>query len=533
MDQRTSEYLEFLELNPLVGDALGSQIEYEDWYNPSFIMHHSPAYRQAWSSAINGFNVVTLWGGRGTAKSHFVWSYGIELCLSMNNFTMGIARETYSKVNDTLLGTLQKMSRYPLSDKRLPFVVKHYPTRLYFPSTGSKIVLMGLQNPEELRGHELNLLWLEEATKIKKSEVLGIAIGSMFGGRGSAEWIVDGEDFYQIWLVCNPDRQDNWVHQHEFSEENIITQEDLGPDIDIKDVHYKKLWLKTELEDNPINSDDGINLHESGKRRKASLFAGLVNQPSHIYRRDALSEWCSAEGLVYQLSEENILTEKLIKEKWGMSVNEITENAATKDAKWELRRVCDWGNRKPNVCLWIAYNYETRDRLVYREWRKTNCGEDVMPTAIDEHTAGEKISRTIIDHDKQKLRALTHHGIKATFARKGDNSLEMGIALANGALRRGQEGKQGGLYFLTDSPERGERGLVCNSDPHPDAKLWPRSTPQEGFKLEWKKDSDKPESDGDDGFDCVRYELLYDNITPQRINVEHAPLDIKSNRNFI
>lgn len=482
-----------------------------DYYHDEFIVPFSENSQAFWSSALNEQHVVTLSGNRGSGKTSLCWSYVFELCSSIEDFVVVIAREEYSTVNDTLLNTLSKhILKYPLSDKRNPFVFKQRPSRFYFTETGAKIIFMGLRFPDQLRGLEPNLVWFEEASKIKKPEVLGTAIGSMYGGRGAGDWKVNGRDFYQIILSTNPDRKDNWVYQHQFSSVSLLNEMDLGPDIDIEDLQYNKLWLWFDLVDNPINTDDGITLNKSGNVRRSQLLAGLANQPEHIYKRDGLGEWCSAEGQVYKITEKNVLTEAEIQDKWGLSLNELVISD-----DWELYRSCDWGNIKPNICLWIAKNKKTDDKLVYREWRKTHCGDDEMPIAIKEYTSNEMIKKTIIDHDEQKQRVLRNHGIASTFALKGKDSLTIGIALVNGGLRRAQEDKEGGLYFLTDNPQRGERGLLCYNDHHSDAKKWPKSTIAEMNRLEFKKDKDEPEDDGDDGSDTIRYLELYFNSKMQ------------------
>ena len=486
-----------------------NELGYDDFYHKDFIIPHSPNARSLWASALNEQHVVTASGNRGSGKTSLMWSYIFELCLSIEKFTVVIAREEYSTVNDTLLTSLAKhILAEDLRSKSQPFIFKERPSRFYFPSTGARIIFMGLRFPDQLRGLEPILVVLEEASKIKKPEVLGIAIGSMFGGRGAGEWYVNGRPFYQILLLTNPDRKDNWVYEHHWSKDGAINEELLPPDIDPEDLSYNKLWLWFDLQDNPINSDDGINDNATGKRNRGQLLAGLANQSEHLYRRDGLGEWVSAEGQVYKITEKNVLTKEQIKEKWGLEYDDLLQHE-----DWNLYRSMDWGNIKPNICTWVAHNTKTDDRLVYREWRRTHADDEMTALAVIEESKNETIRASTIDHDEQKQKMLRRHGVQTVFARKGNvdgvSSLTAGITLVNGALRRAQEDKPGGLYILE------EKDLLCFRDHHSDARKWPKSLIAEMNGLEYKPDKDVPEDDGDDACDTVRYHFLYFNAKNQ------------------
>ena len=110
----------------------------------------------------------------------------------------------------------------------------------------------------------------------------------------------------------------------------------------------------------------------------------------------------------------------------------------------------------------------------------------------------EDIQTTVIDHDENRQILLRdHHDIDSEFAYKGTGSVLDRVFLINTALRRAQEGKDGGLYIYD--------GLVCNSDPNPDIQDDPGSLIEEMEKLQFSETQDAPIKEFDDAADALGY----------------------------
>ncbi len=448
-----------------------SQIRFAD----EFRMPISVNNRQLFTSYKRGVKFVTASGMRSCGKTSSFWVYVLFCCLSVPGLKVIISRLEYATIAESLIPTLEKhVLYYGIEDEvNNPWHLrgtKHRPEKMIFPN-GSEIHFTGLLDPEKLKGKEPALFWLNEATRIKDIEPFTIVSGSQVAGRSGA-WFLNGMPFSQIIMDTNPDSKGHWLWRL------------FHPDEDDEDLQglelSRKEWLWYQLHDNPAYTDDGINRNKLGDIAYEEL---LESHPPGVFRdRYVFGLWVAAEGAVYGITDANILT----------SMPDLSN--------CRFFRACDWGQKHPSVCLWIAEHKITKDVYVFREWRRTHSDIDVMSNEIKAYT-DEKVQATVIDNDENRQKLMRKHGIPAVLAYKGAGSVMDRILLVNAALRRAQEGKPGGLYIL--------KGSVCNRDPNPTVDRSRNSLVKEMQNLQFMDTGDRPEKEHDDASDALGYWYLW------------------------
>ena len=422
-----------------------------------------------------GVKFLTASGMRSCGKTSSFWIYILFLCLHIPRQKVIISRLEYSTISESLIDTLEKHVLYYgiEDDMNNPWQMrgtKHRPEKMLFPN-GSEIQFTGLLDPEKLKGKEPALFWLNEATRIKTIEPFTIVSGSQIAGR-SGSWFLNGMPFSQIIMDTNPDSKGHWLWRLFHPDED---DEDLkGLDLS------RKEWLSYGLFDNPAYSENGIHLNALGNQAYHEL---LESHPPGVFRdRYVFGLWVAAEGAVYGITDANILTD----------MPDLSN--------CRFFRACDWGQKHPSICLWIAEHKITKDVFVFREWRKTHSDIDVMSLEMNAYT-DENIVATIIDNDENRQKLMKKHGIPAVRAYKGAGSVMDRILLVNAALRKAQEGKPGGLYIY--------KGLVCNRDPNPNVDRSRNSLIKEFQNLQFAATGDKPEKEHDDASDALGYFFLW------------------------
>lgn len=373
-------------------------------------------------------------------------------------FKSCIVRTDAVDLQDTIRGDFTDLLlRYEFSDPRSQIRASGGKRFDHLYLNGGVCILGGMNRRGRVLGTQYDLIMMSELSQFEEADYQ-ILRTRCSGSAGN--WREDDEVYYQILCDTNPDVPSHWMYKYEAE----------------GDLEFVKFGFK----DNP---------HFYRKRRWSiegkTYVNGLDQSLTGIWRdRYFLGLRVAPEGQVYRIRPANI-------------IHKFPDLSGC-----NLYRAMDWGMRHPSICLWIAEHKETFDTFVYREWRKTHTDILAMGNEVKAYSEGEAIESTIIDHDENRQILLRdQHDIYSEFAYKGAGSVLDRVFLINTALRRAQEGKDGGLYIYD--------GLVCNSDPNPDIQDDPGSLIEEMEKLQFSETKDMPIKEFDDACDALGYYYLW------------------------
>ena len=380
-------------------------------------------------------------------------------CFTIPGLRVLVIRAKAVHLQTTIRPSITKdLMRFSFDDPMSPIKVvgKSKFTELHFPNS-SEMVLIGADTEEKLLGSAWDIVYYSQVEQSTPEQIQTIFTRAA----GTAGALKDENGDPKGLLICdaNPDREDNHIYQMH-----------LNGEID---------WIEFDFEDNPL-------YFRGGKRTKEYSIVDRMdrNLEGVFHDRWFKGLWKSPEGAVFIVDDKNIVDK----------LPDLTE--------CDIYRGCDWGQTHPSICIWVAVHKETKDITVYREWRKTHSDIDEMGDQMKMLSEGETIITTLIDWDENRQNMLMKRcNIASQFAPKGSGSVMDGIFLIQAALRRAVEGKAGGLYIFDK--------LLCNTDPHPDSKNYPRNGIVEMRGLMFDEKKDAPKNKGDDFTAALRYVLMY------------------------
>ena len=382
--------------------------------------------------------------------------------------------------------------RYHLQDKRFRGVVEVAGGKAFTDLTvnGNYITLVGMNNPTKILGSEFDIIFNSQVEQLKKDqyEILLTRCGGTSG-----KWIEDGKIRSLVISDANPDRKDHFLQ--------------------LRKKKNQTEFIKFNFEDNPLFFRDG-EWTQIGLDYKETLRKGLTGVN---FERYFLGEWTSPEGAVFIMRDEHVIETLPWRRTYDdPDFDEILDDA-TKNPKYSIPppmeynvyRMMDFGSTAPSVCLWLAEHKDTKDTIVFQEWRKTQTDTLEMAAQVKKHNIG-KPRKTIIDNDDNIRKILAKSGISATLAPKGHDSVKAGIDMIQEALRKTTEGRNGGIRFY--------RGLTCNSDPELENKGLSLDVIAEMGGYVWDETKDSPlRGQSDHGIDPLRYYYLDKNQYGTRI----------------
>lgn len=327
-------------------------------------------------------------------------------------------------------------------DYAIDDVAFHVQDQEYRYPNGSVIIVGGLDDPKKIMSGQYDMAYVQEATDLFEDdwESLDTRLRN------------NVLPYQQLIADCNPDVPTHWLKQ----------RCEAG----------KTVMLESRHEDNPTVTPEYL--------------AALDNLTGVRYLRLRLGIWAAAEGLVY----EGFTTKAHLLDRF-----EIPES-------WRRIRVVDFGYTNPFVCQWWAIDPDGRAYL-YRELYRTQTIVSDHAIEIKRLSAGEKIERTIADHDAEDRATLASCGIPT------QNAVKMvgpGIQAVQQRLRVLKDGKPR-LFILRDSLVARDEALA--------ARKKPLCTEQEIAGYVWTKSQDgrplkeEPVKLDDHGMDAMRYLVAY------------------------
>src|SRR3990167_6747911 len=188
---------------------------------------------------------VLVEGPRGTGKTTTILSKLHHLCLDHPGLHAGIFRKYQRTLAGTCLTTFneqvihngQGVSFYGGSDSE---------PAAYRYRSGSRIVCLGLDDPEKVKSAELDIAYVNEVTEITESDWMSLLplLRHQLGG----QYLIEAQRLYGD---CNPADSGHWMNRRcERGETRRI---------------------RTTLKDNPIYYDDDGNLTPLGETYLATL----------------------------------------------------------------------------------------------------------------------------------------------------------------------------------------------------------------------------------------------------------------------
>ena len=358
-------------------------------WHPEYKVSRSRNCRRFLSTYHRGITRVCLNGGRSKGKTTIIWPYLINLCCDIPGFKVVVTRKEYSTlVNSTLESLNKHILAYPFYDDRHnPWDCvggQNQPKRFRFRN-GSSIEFMGLRDPEQLRGLEMDIWWCNEASRLETLKAWILAAGSMLEGRGV--WKRRGISFNQIIADTNPDAPTHPLYKL-FHKQNEVSIDDTQAN--------KYEWIDFQLTDNPAYSDDGITKNAAGERALAQL---LSDHPEGMDRdRFVFGLWVAAEGQVLH--------------NFNFDRDVIPYAPSMEGKHWTHYRSVDFGDDSPLVCMWSSLNRDNGCLVTHREWRRSRMELEQHADAIKRYSDEDRYEWTTADSAHPSERnTFEKHGI--------------------------------------------------------------------------------------------------------------------------
>lgn len=426
-----------------------------DYLSDDILPNDTPAHAEVMTSK---HPFICAEGPARTSKTMRMMRKLFGLHFKNPGFTSCVARVNAVDLNNTIRKLIRdEMIKYgfddPLSQIKQQGGYTRF-TNLYIK--GGEMILGGLSRPGSIMGSKYDAVFLNELSQFTEDQV------GMIQTRlsGDAWRDKDGNVIHQTMADSNSDVPGHWMYQYE--------------------KEGKIQFIKFNFTDNSYYYRQG-RWSRTGKATVESL----SRLPKFQRDRFFLGLRVAPTGIVYDLQPANIIDK----------LPDLDQ--------CNIYRCFDWGMRHPSIVLWIAEHKETFDVYVIREWRRTHSDIDIVSDAAKSFSGDYEIETSIIDHNLDRQSLLNKRGIPSVLAPKGPGSVMDGVFLVQAALKRAQDGEQGGLYIYKD--------LLCNpnGDPHPDADDYPKDIIDEFGKLFFAETGDRPVDVGDDASDALRYFFLW------------------------
>lgn len=310
--------------------------------------------------------LLLLFGGAGSGKSHFAAQKIIYRLLTEQNHKILSVRKVYSTIKDSVYTLFtQIINDWNLNEL---FTFKLSPLEIECIN-GNKIIFKGLDDAEKIKSISgITSIWIEEASELKNSSELNQLMARVRGKHL--------KNYVQFILTFNPISEHHWLKKEFF-------------DVPRENVKI----LKTTYLDNPFLDEAYIKRLESYKDIDETFY--------NIY---ALGNW----GVLGNIIFSNWKVEEFDKEK----IEEKAINGA------------DFGFNDPNALIRIVYKDDTIYILdeIYLKHSTTGDFIKEINKKIPEHEL------IICDNAYPgSILEMKRAGLKAVGAKKGKNSVKTGI----------------------------------------------------------------------------------------------------------
>lgn len=232
---------------------------------------------------------------------------------------------------------------------------------------GSRLQLIGADNPDSLRGPKLHGVGFDEAAYIDQDVYPTIIMGQLAGALGE-------EDGFAYFISSPNDKGKNWFTEFHAEKTALNNSDWTGFYFTIYD--NPTLSPETIEKIKYANSDDRWELEYLAKE---SSIAGQ---------------------LFSEFSQDNVLEKEY-------------------EGKLPLVRGLDWGISHPTVCLWGQYDLSTKEVWIIDEFFKTGFVIEESCTWIRKVTSERPVEWSVIDPSTNKRNSQTTRTDKDEFQRWG------------------------------------------------------------------------------------------------------------------
>jgi len=348
--------------------------------------------------------------------------------------------------------------RYSMDDPRSQIKQQGGLTRFdHLYMNEGEMRLGGMDRPSSVLGGKYDLLIFSELSQFTEEQFQ--LLKTRCSG-DSAKWrLKNGDICFQVLADTNPDAPSHWMYQREA--EGLMR------------------FIKFDFKDNPYYFRQG-----RWSRVGKTSVNELDRAHSGIYHDRYFKGLRKApEGMVFEMDNKHYIDE----------LPNLKE--------YLIYRCMDFGIEAPNVCIWYGVHRETRDRVIFRDYR--TIGEDIIEfgNAVRE-LSREPVVETYIDNDEHRQRLLLRHcQMPTTLARKGPGSIMDGVMLIRRGLRNTIEGLPGGIQMY--------KNMRCHSDSEILRRKMPKDLIAEFQAYCMNPKKDEPLKNGvEHGIDAYRYAEL-------------------------
>lgn len=432
---------------------------------------------------------ILIEGPRGTGKSLAVLHKLNALCFKYPGIRILMMRKFRSSMTESVLADFES---HVLQDHPAYPPYKNTQRRLrqeYQYPNGAIIVVRGIDNADDVRGSNFDVVALFEGTQASESDLEQV-LGCLRNFR---------MPYQQAIVECNPDRPSHWLNVRA-SRPYTVPPELVGHVPEPRPGQKQMTRLLSRHKDNPKFYD-----HEKAtwKPEGAAFMAKLAGFTGSQRARFYEGLWRASEGLVYNFDPDVHLLDYR-SEKFPFA--EIPKS-------WRRVRSVDFGFTNPFVCQWWAIDPDGRMYL-YREIYKSQVLVEDHAKRIVELSGSDSFEATLADHDAEDRATLERHKVKT---RRAWKRITPGIEAVSARLKLAGDGKPR-LFVMAGAVDEHDKALADDGAPAStlaefDGYTYPK--PGEG-----KSAKEEPLDLHNHGMDAMRYAVAYvDDLSKRRFKI--------------
>lgn len=199
----------------------------------------------------NTYKYNVLWGGAGSGKSYSIGEKIVHRIITERDHVILVVRKSYTEHRNTTYAELKKVIKSFGLLEHTDFISN--PLEIRFPEFNSKIIFLGVDDSEKLKGlSEVSSVWIDEITALESSDFAEIE-----------DRLRHPTHLNQIYITFNPVSEHHWIKARFFDTED-----------------ERALIIKSTYKDNKYCTPDYIQQREMQR----------ITDPRR-YRIYTLGEW--------------------------------------------------------------------------------------------------------------------------------------------------------------------------------------------------------------------------------------------------